>query len=100
VAEMSGNPFIANWMRGLLDQGQRLLRLYARNRGDKVPDSVLKPHRDMVTAIAAGDAAAAEEAGRADSQVLIDEFKRNLSDRTAGLLPLFDAGAARKPAAE
>ena len=67
IAEISGNPFLASWMSGLLDQGQRMLRLYARNQGDKVPDSVLKPHRDMVEAIAAGDADKAEAAGRADA---------------------------------
>jgi DNA-binding GntR family transcriptional regulator len=92
VAEMSGNPFIANWMRGLLDQGQRILRLYARNFGDNLPDAVLKPHRDMVEAIAAGDADRAEEAGRADSQVLVEEFKRDLSNRPAALLLLHSDG--------
>lgn len=88
IAEISGNPFLANWMSGLLDQGQRILRLYARNRGDKVPDSVLKPHRDMVEAIAAGDADKAEAAGRADAEALMDEYKRNLSNRPAALLML------------
>ncbi len=99
IAEMSGNPFIANWMSGLLDQGQRILRLYARNRGDNVPDTVLKPHRDMLKAIAAGDADAAEAAGRADAQVLIDEFKRNLSNRPAALL-LLDGARPRRPAGD
>ncbi len=99
IADMSGNPFIANWMSGLLDQGQRILRLYARNLGDKVPDTVLKPHRGMVKAIAAGDADKAEEAGRADAQVLIDEFKRNLSSRPAALFRL-DAVRLPKSAAE
>jgi DNA-binding GntR family transcriptional regulator len=88
IAEMSGNPFLAGWMSGLLDQGQRILRLYARNLGDNLPDTRLKSHRDMLTAIAAGDADRAEAAGRADAQVLIDEFKRNLSDRPAALLEL------------
>lgn len=88
VAEMSGNPFIASWMRGLLDQGQRILRLYARHLGDQLPDTVLKPHRDMIEAIASGDPDRAEAAGRADAQVIVDEFKRDLSNRPAALLLL------------
>ena len=92
VAEMSGNPFIAGWMRGLLDQGQRLLRLYARNLGDSLPDAALKPHRDMVEAIAAGDADRAEEAGRADALVMVEEYKRELSNRPAALLLLHGGG--------
>ncbi|HXQ40251.1 MAG TPA: GntR family transcriptional regulator [Candidatus Udaeobacter sp.] len=91
IAEMSGNPFLAGWMSGLLDQGQRILRLYARNLGDQLPDNRLKSHRDMLSAIAAGDADKAEAAGRADAQVLIDDFKRNLSDRPAALLELHTA---------
>src|SRR5205085_1762562 len=88
VAITSGNPFFTGWMRGLLDQGQRLLRLYAHNLGDHVPDTVLKPHRDMVKAIAAGKADKAEAAGSADAQALIDAFKRNLSDRSSAALVL------------
>ncbi|HEX3065557.1 MAG TPA: GntR family transcriptional regulator [Dongiaceae bacterium] len=88
IAEMSGNPFLAGWMSGLLDQGQRILRLYARHFGDQLPDTRLKSHRDMLSAIAAGDADKAEAAGRADAQALIDDFKRNLSDRPAALLEL------------
>jgi DNA-binding GntR family transcriptional regulator len=99
IAIMSGNLFIANWMRGLLDQGQRLLRLYAYNLGDHVPDTVLKPHRDIVAAIAAGDGEKAEDAGRADAQALIDAFKRNLSDRPTAPLAL-DAARPRKSPVE
>ena len=95
IAEMSGNPFLAGWMSGLLDQGQRILRLYARNLGDKLPDTGLKSHREMLAAIAAGDAERAEAAGRADAQVLIDDFKRNLSDRPAALLELHSARPRR-----
>jgi DNA-binding GntR family transcriptional regulator len=98
IAQMSDNPFITGWMRGLLDQGQRILRLYAHSLGDHVPDATLRPHRDMVKAIAAGDADGAEEAGRADAQALIDAFKRNLSERlTAGIA--LDT-APRKPLLE
>ncbi|MDJ0950440.1 MAG: GntR family transcriptional regulator [Alphaproteobacteria bacterium] len=96
VAEMSGNPFLAGWMRGLLDQGQRILRLYARNLGDNLPDTVLGAHREMVDAIAAGDPDRAEEAGRADSQVLVEEFKRDLSNRPAALM-LLQSDRTAKP---
>lgn len=95
IAEMSGNPFLAGWMSGLLDQGQRILRLYARHFGDQLPDTRLKSHRDMLAAIAAGDADKAEAAGRADAQALIDEFKRHLSDRPAALLELHSARPRR-----
>ena len=95
IAEMSGNPFLAGWMSGLLDQGQRILRLYARNLGDNLPDTGLKSHREMLAAISAGDADRAEAAGRADAQVLIDDFKRNLSNRPAALLELHSARPRR-----
>jgi DNA-binding GntR family transcriptional regulator len=78
VAKMSGNPFLVGWITGLLDQGQRILRLYARNYGDRLPDARLRPHREMLAAIAAGDADRAEAAGRADAQALMAAFKDSL----------------------
>ena len=91
VAEMGGNPFLASWMRGLLDQGQRLLRLYARHHlGDNAcrTAALTLASREMVEAIAAGDADRAEKAGRADAQVIVEESKRDLSNRPAALLLL------------
>jgi len=99
VAEMGGNPFLVGWMGGLLDQGQRILRLYALHMGDRIPIVALKSHRDMVEAVRRGDADAAEEAGRADAQALIDNFMQSLSDRPAALLDLHPpARPRRKPA--
>jgi DNA-binding GntR family transcriptional regulator len=94
IAEMGGNPFLAGWMSGLLDQGQRLLRLYARNLGDNLPDTALSSHRRLVDAIAVGDMDKAEEAGRADAQVLVDAFTRDLAKRPAALLALAEHSAA------
>lgn len=80
IAEMTGNSFIVDWMEGLLDQGQRVLRLYAHHLGDVLSSEVLKPHRDMLAAIGARDAKRAEEAGRQDANTLVEEFQRNLSN--------------------
>ncbi len=80
IAEMTGNSFIVDWMEGLLDQGQRVLRLYAHHLGDVLSSAVLKPHRDMLAAIEVGDARRAEEAGRQDANTLVEDFQRNLSN--------------------
>jgi DNA-binding GntR family transcriptional regulator len=70
---MSGNPFIATWMRSLLDQGQRVFRLYIHHYEDRVPLPKLNQHHAMIEAIAKGDQQAAEQAGKADADVLIEE---------------------------
>ena len=81
IAEMAGNPFIAQWISGILDQGQRLLGLYGMHLPDRVSGDFLKPHREIIAAIARKDPDAAEAAGRADAQHLIDEFMDSLANR-------------------
>ena len=88
IADMTGNMFIAAWMRSLLDQGQRILRIYAHHLGDRLPVSVLEPHRRMLAAIALGDGDLAEDAGRDDANTLIHEFRRILTDQPAALISL------------
>lgn len=92
IAEMTGNIFIVDWMQGLLDQGQRVLRLYAHHLGDVLSGEVLQPHRDMLAAIAAGDAARAEEAGRLDAATLVEEFRQTLADLPTAQLSLKATG--------
>ncbi len=99
IAEMGGNPFIVSWMGGLLDQGQRILRLYALHIGDKIPVGALKSHREMIDAIQRGDPDAAEEAGRADAQALIDNFMESLGERPTALMELHPAAKPRKRSA-
>lgn len=88
IADMSGNVFIANWMQTLLDQGQRILRLYAHNLGDKLSTDVLEPHRKMIKAIEKGDADLAEQAGQEDANTLIEEFRRILTHQPTALISL------------
>ncbi len=103
IADMSGNVFIANWMQTLLDQGQRILRLYAHNLGDKLSSDVLEPHRKMIKAIEKGDADSAEQAGREDANTLIDEFRRILTHQPTGsisLQPVADPKAEKRSPAK
>ncbi|MEJ1936247.1 FCD domain-containing protein, partial [Nostoc sp. NIES-2111] len=88
IAAMGGNPFVASWMKGLLDQGQRVLRFYMLHYGDRVPLPKLNMHRAMIAAIEKGDADGAEEAGRADAQNLIGEVLQILSERPTTKLSL------------
>jgi DNA-binding GntR family transcriptional regulator len=92
IAAMSGNPFIAGWMRSLLDQGQRVLRFYIRHYGDRVPSPKMDMHRALIAAIERGDPAAAEVAGRRDAENLIDEVLRILAERPTSKLSLDAAG--------
>jgi DNA-binding GntR family transcriptional regulator len=88
VAEMAGNPFFVGWLRGLLDQGQRVFRLYLHHFGDMVPPGKLSNHLAMIAAIENGDPVAAEIAGKADAETLIDEVVQFLGRQPTAELSL------------
>jgi DNA-binding GntR family transcriptional regulator len=67
----------------VLDQGQRLLGLYGMHLPERMPDDILKPHLDMLDAIAAKNPDAAEAAASADALVLIEEFRESLARRAS-----------------
>lgn len=91
IAEMSGNPFITSWMRGLLDQGQRVFRMYLHHFHDRVPLPKLNQHLAIIAAIEKGDAAAAEQAGKADADNLIEEVVQILGQLPTSQLSLENA---------
>ncbi len=80
IAVMSGNPFIATWMKGLLDQGQRVMRLYMLRYQNHVPTTKLDQHRALITAIEERNPQAAEAAGKADAGNLIAEVANFFAD--------------------
>ena len=90
IADMTGNPFMMGWMKTLLDQGQRVFRLYLASFGDRVPLPKLSQHHAMIQAIERGDAAAAERAGKADAQGLIEEVVHALGNLPSADLDLED----------
>jgi DNA-binding GntR family transcriptional regulator len=97
IAEMGGNPFITGWMRSLLDQGQRVFRMYLHHFHDRVPLPKLNQHLAMISAIEKGDAVAAEQAGKADADTLIEEVVQILGQLPTSQLAL-DLGSTRRGA--
>ncbi|MFO0992919.1 MAG: GntR family transcriptional regulator [Hyphomicrobiales bacterium] len=95
IAEMSGNQFITTWMRGLLDQGQRVFRMYLHHFQDRVPLPKLSHHLAMIAAIEKGDVEGAERASKADADALIDEVVKILGQLPTSIFSL-DAAGSRK----
>jgi DNA-binding GntR family transcriptional regulator len=78
IAEAGGNSVFVGWIATLLDQGQRLMGLYATDVGPERPDELLDDHRAIVAAIAAGDPDSAEAAARNDAAVLSAQLKAHM----------------------
>jgi DNA-binding GntR family transcriptional regulator len=86
IATATGNPYFLQWTGNVLDNGQRILRqftsTYGRVSGSLHPGS----HSDLVDAIIAGDADAAEAAARDDARAFNDEMLAFLGEtRTGGV---------------
>lgn len=60
IAEAADNPYYVGLFCKLLDEGQRILRMYYSSFDDRLPDEYVREHEEMITAIQARDA------GRAD----------------------------------
>jgi DNA-binding GntR family transcriptional regulator len=75
IAEASGNSFYVHWTGQVLDQGQRILRLYLHNLGDHVESEVIADHQAMVSAIENQDPDAAEKAARQDAAIISAQMR-------------------------
>lgn len=86
IARIAGNAWYEGWLRSLMDEGQRVFRLYVRTLGDDVPTGELRRHRDMIQAIAEGDAEAADLAARRDAEIIRTQLTKLLAaDEGAGV---------------
>ena len=71
IAEAGRNRYYTELFTRLLDEGRRILRVYYSSFDDHLPDPYVAEHDEMIAAIAARDAAAAEEiAGRHARQII------------------------------
>lgn len=92
IAGASGNAFYANWMRQLLDQGQRILGSYlldVAELGDHdLENHWIDTHLGIVSAIEARDADAAEAAGMRDFETIAIRMQERLTERPSKRLAL------------
>ena len=91
IADAGGNPVFAGWLRTLLTNGQRLMRLGMFFQQGPAPDGGLSEHRAIIAAIRKQDANAAEQAGLRDVDVLRRKFLRELTVRQTGSMSLTPA---------
>lgn len=83
IAEASGNSFIAQWTRMLMDQGQRIMATYLHDLECRIPDGTLDEHARLVEAIENRDGDAAELAGARDADILSEQLRQRLHARSA-----------------
>jgi DNA-binding GntR family transcriptional regulator len=88
LAEAAGNRWVTQWQKGLLDHGQRVLRLHARLLGDAVPGEQLEHHRRIIAAVRAGDADAADAAGAEDASLMRDRLISYMMTERFSSVPL------------
>lgn len=79
IAEICANPWYLQWLETLLDQGQRILKLYMRSLGNDVPTNELQWHHALLDAFENGDVEAADRAARRDAEVVRDQLINMLS---------------------
>lgn len=82
IAQSCGNSYFVQWTRALLDSGQRIQHLYWRRLGAELSDDI---HSRIVEAIAAGDADAAEAAGRHDAELASEAVRALFLKRQEGV---------------
>jgi DNA-binding GntR family transcriptional regulator len=79
IARIGGNKYYRDWLAGILDQGQRIMRLYVRLHEELVPSDQLSFHRALIDAIRHKDVDGADRAAAADAQIVRDEVSRQIT---------------------
>lgn len=88
IADAGGNPFFAGWLRNLMANGQRLMRLGMFFQPGPASTLDVNEHRAIIAAIRKRDPEAADEAGRRDVDTLRNKFLRELTVRQTSGMPL------------
>ena len=79
VAETGRNPYFTGLFQRLLDEGRRILRLYYQSYDDQLPQRFVGEHEDIIAAVAARDADAADRLARMHGEQIVDQIRRLLA---------------------
>ena len=79
IALIGGNRYYHDWLANIMDQGQRIMRLYVRLHEELVPNEQLSFHHSLIEAIRAKDVEAADRAAIGDAQIVRKEISRQIS---------------------
>ncbi|MFT3972467.1 MAG: GntR family transcriptional regulator [Amaricoccus sp.] len=88
IAEAGRNPYFNALFARVLDEGRRLLRLYYRSYDDRLPRGNVEAHDEIVAAIAARDAAAADRLSRLHAEAIVVQIQRLFTREEPLDLPL------------
>jgi len=76
IAEAGRNRYFYGLFSRLLDESRRLLRLYYRSYEDRLPQAFLDEHEEMIAAIAARDADAADRWAKAHAEQIVRQIQQ------------------------
>ncbi len=84
IALIGGSRHNHDWLASIVNQGQRIMRLYVRLQEELVPNEQLSFHSALIEAIRARYLDAAARAAAADAQIVRDEISWQISEGEAG----------------
>lgn len=84
IAEIGGNTWYRDWLRNVLDHGQRVMRLYVRIHHEKVPPSLITCHHRLIEAIRTRNVKEAEKAAMEDALIVRESISKQLLDSQDG----------------
>ena len=88
IAEAGRNRYYTDLFTRLLDEGRRILRVYYSSFDDHLPDPYVAEHDEMIAAIAARDAAAAEEVAGRHARQIIGQLQHFLASGEGAMISL------------
>lgn len=76
IAEAGRNPYFTGLFRRLLDEGQRILRLYYQSYDEHFPQRFVDEHAEMIVAIEARDVEGADALAKAHAEQIVVQVQK------------------------